>query len=164
MRDLKERTCCFSGHRIVPDEQKPVLEKKLDDVIAGLRKEGVDRFVCGGAIGFDTLAAQAVLRAKKTDPSLILILALPCPDQAEKWSSKDRMIYLNTVRAADVVHIVSPEYSSGCMHKRNRFMVGMSSHCVYYLTKNLGGTYYTVQCAVKAGLKMHPLAENEDRT
>lgn len=158
----KEITCCFSGHRAVARELVPELEKKLDAAVARLKGEGVKRFVCGGAVGFDTLAAQAVLRAKKTDPGVLLILALPCPEQAEKWSEKSRAVYQETVRAADVVYVVSPEYSPGCMHKRNRFMVDSSSRCVYYLTKNSGGTFSTVEYARKTGLKLIPLAEAQN--
>ena len=161
-KEEKNRTCCFTGHRLVARSLVPELEKSLDEVIARLKEDGVDRFVCGGAIGFDTLAAQAVLRAKKNDPGTVLILALPCPDQAEKWNAKNRELYEKTVRAADLVHIVSPEYTPGCMHKRNRFMVEMSSHCVCYLTKNSGGTFSTVEYAKKSGLTLHRLAETEN--
>ena len=35
----------------------------------------------GGALGFDTLAAQTVLDMKKEYPQLRLILVLPCEDQ-----------------------------------------------------------------------------------
>ncbi len=153
----REETCCFTGHRIIARSLVPELEKAIEEEIEKLYAQNVKSFVCGGAIGFDTLAAGAVLRAKKRHPDVTLVLALPCPDQTANWSARSREIYEKTVRAADVVHIVSSAYDPGCMHRRNRFMADMSSHCVYYLEKNAGGTFSTVEYARKKGLTLHRL-------
>ena len=40
------------------------------------------------------------------------------------------------------------------MHKRNRMLVDMSSICICYLTKDTGGTAYTVKYAEKQKLKI----------
>lgn len=42
----------------------------------------------------------------------------------------------------------------GYMHKRNRYLVDNSSVCVCYLTEDTGGTAYTVNYAIKSGLKV----------
>ena len=49
---------------------------------------------------------------------------------------------------------VSDHYFNGCMQKRNRFLADISSLCICYLTKNTGGTAYTVRYAQKEGLKI----------
>lgn len=46
-------------------------------------------------------------------------------------------------QANKVVYTAQENYS-GCMHKRNRHLVDNSSVCVCYLTKDGGGTDYTV--------------------
>ncbi len=52
----------------------------------------------------------------------------------------------------------SQEYTKGCMFKRNRHLVDNSSVCICYLTKNNGGTAYTVDYAEKQGLEVINLA------
>ena len=47
----------------------------------------------GGALGFDTLAAQTVLEMKKEYPQLRLILVLPCENQTRGWHSEDIAVY-----------------------------------------------------------------------
>ena len=70
----------------------------------------------GGALGFDTLAAQTVLDMKKEYPQLRLILVLPCEDQTRGWRSEDIAVYENIKRRSDKVVYVSREYTPDCMH------------------------------------------------
>ena len=63
---MQEKTCCFTGHRKLPEEQLPQLKQALFKVIVRLASQGVTRFACGGALGFDTLAAQMVFVVKET--------------------------------------------------------------------------------------------------
>ena len=81
--DIREKCCCFTGHRIIMYEHLDVMSGKLDAVIAELYEKGIRDFITGGALGFDTLAAQAVLRARKNAEDLRLVLALPCREQAK---------------------------------------------------------------------------------
>ena len=46
------------------------------------------------------------------------------------------------------------------MHRRNRHLVDNSGVCVCYLTKNSGGTAYTVNYAKKQGINVFNIAEN----
>ena len=46
------------------------------------------------------------------------------------------------------------------MFKRNRHLVDNSSVCIYYLTKEDGGTAYTVNCARQKGLKVVNVARS----
>ena len=54
-------SCCFTGHRRISAEQKRLLIKKLDKLLDTLSARGINHYICGGALGFDTLAAQVVL-------------------------------------------------------------------------------------------------------
>ena len=62
---------------------------------------------------------------------------------------KDIDIYEQIKSKADKVVYTSKEYTIDCMYKRNRHLVDNSSVCVAYLTKNKGGTFYTVNYAEK---------------
>ena len=156
---MKEKTCCFTGHRELPEEQLPQLKQALFNVIVRLASQGVTRFACGGALGFDTLAAQMVLMVKEAFPQIELLLILPCKTQDKYWPKEDQEIYREILARADRVVFVSETYIQGCMQKRNRLLVEGSSVCVCYCTKKQGGTFYTVRYARQKGLDLINLAE-----
>ena len=116
-------------------------------------------FGAGGALGFDTLAAQTVLRLRKSYPQIKLILVLPCISQADRWAPEDVRTYREIMKQADKVVYTSQDYSPGCMFKRNRYLVNCSSTCICYLTKEKGGTAYTVEYAKKHGLQIFNVAK-----
>lgn len=144
---MKNQTACFTGHRhIAPNELKTV-SQRLEAVLIELIKKGYRYFGSGGALGFDLLAAQAVLNLKEKYPQIRLILVLPCADQTKFWN-KSEIDYFEKVKSqADKVVCLSEKYYSGCMHKRNRHLVDNSSVCISYLRKQSGGTFYTVEYA-----------------
>ena len=61
MIKIKERTACFTGHRTIPFLQKRKIKKKTRQVLIDAIEQGYRYFGAGGALGFDTLAAQTVL-------------------------------------------------------------------------------------------------------
>ncbi len=153
--DKREACCCFTGHRVVMSEHLNIIEKQLEDIITRLCSYGIQTFIAGGALGFDTIAAKAVLKMRDKGFAIKLVLALPCKEQAKNWRAADIDVYNNILASADEVVYVSEEYSAGCLHMRNRFMVDHSSHCVFYLTYPRGGTAYTVKYALQNELEMH---------
>ena len=140
---------CFTGHRLLSSAEKQMLCVRLDKLIEALWLRDYRTFICGGALGFDTLVAQRVLAAKKRHPELRLVMALPCADQSRRWSSEDCRVYERLLYAADETHVISPTYFDGCMQVRNRFMVDHASLCVCYLNKMKGGTVSTVAYALR---------------
>lgn len=149
--------CCFTGHRKIPKNDFLNLQKRLQKTIKQLIKQGVTTFYCGGALGFDTLAAQAVLNARWSHPQVKLILALPCRDQAEHWREADRLLYESIKqRAAEVIYLAE-RYTRSCLFERNRYLVDHSDVC--YCTSDQGGTAYTVNYARRRGVPVINLAE-----
>ena len=110
--------------------------------------EGYTVFCAGGALGFDTMAALAVLKLKDKHRKIKLHLYLPCRDQAKKWSSYDRGIYEYITEKSDKVVYISENYTPFCMMERNRALVDNSSVCIAYCTQTRGGTAYTVSYAM----------------
>lgn len=135
------------------------LAQRLKTEIVELIDKGYLYFGVGGALGFDTLAAQTVLDLKNDYPQIKLILVLPCISQADGWSSEDKDTYEHIKSNADKVVYTSREYTRGCMHKRNRHLVDNSSACICYLTEKSGGTAYTVEYANSKGLLIINTAE-----
>lgn len=156
---MRKQTVCFTGHRKIPPERLNVVARRLRETLIKLIKDGYLYFGVGGALGFDTLAAQTVLELKTIYPQIKLILVLPCLSQTRGWSARDIEIYEDIKNKADKVVYTSQEYTKGCMHKRNRHLVDNSSICVCYLTENTGGTAYTVDYARKNTLTVINLGE-----
>ena len=156
---MKEKTVCFTGHRTIPMLKKWKIEKKLKETLEDLIDNGYCYFGAGGALGFDTIAAQTVLGLKKKHPEIKLILVLPCKNQTRGWEEKDVSVYESIMEQADKVVYTQEHYDRGCMFKRNRHLVDNSSVCVAYLTEEKGGTAYTVNYANQKGVKVINIAE-----
>ena len=58
------------------------------------RNQGIRAYEAGGALGFDALAAQTVIRLRESCPGMKLILVLPCLTQTRGLSCK---IFVNFV-------------------------------------------------------------------
>ncbi len=156
---MKEKTVCFTGHRTIPMLKKWKIEKKLKETLEALIDNGYCYFGAGGALGFDTIAAQTVLGLKKKHPEIKLILVLPCKNQTRGWEEKDVSVYESIIEQADKVVYTQEHYDRGCMFKRNRHLVDNSSVCVAYLMEEKGGTAYTVNYANQKGVKVINIAE-----
>lgn len=156
---MKDKTCCFTGHREIPERQRDDIYKVLKNEIISLIEKGYCYFGAGGALGFDTMAAQAVLELKQLYPHIRLILVLPCLEQTRGWSARDVAVYEDIKSSCDKYTYTSERYYSGCMHKRNRHLVDNSSACIAYLTSPSGGTAFTVDYARKHKLCVINIAE-----
>jgi len=157
-------TACFTGHRHIPPEKQDAVSALLARSIGEAYGNGYRRFMCGGALGFDTLAALQVLKYREDHTDVRLIVVIPCQNQAERWSGKDRAVYRHIAERADERIVLSPEYYQGCMQTRNRYMVDHSSLCICYLYSFHGGTAYTVRYAVFRNIGIINLAMNASQT
>jgi len=144
---MKNQTCCFTGHRYIPKEKLPGIVRQLEAVMENLIAQGVIYYGCGGAIGFDLLAGETVLKLKKKYPQIKLIMVLPCAEQDKKWRQPDKDRYRVLLEACDKIVYVQREYDADCMLKRNRHLVDHSGVCVAYLVRQHGGSHYTVNYA-----------------
>lgn len=151
----RSKVACFSGHRRLPQDCTE-LQANLEKAIIELIERGVVFFGNGGAVGFDALAATAVLKLKEKYPHIRLVMVLPCPpeQQSLKWNEEQKKRYYEILERADKVRILSPQYTNGCMLARNRHMVGNSAYLICYLWEHSGGTFYTVDYAEKCGLEI----------
>ena len=155
---MKNQTCFFTGHRDIADDSK--IKLSLREQITGLIKQGVQYFIAGGALGFDTLAALTVLELRTAHPHIKLILALPCRSRGKFWSTAEKNQYREVIEKTDEIIYVSEYYFRGCMHKRNRYMADRSKYCIAYCVKNNGGTFYTVNYAAQSGCDIVNIADS----
>ena len=143
----RETTLCFTGHRRLTDE--PSLRAMLTALLEKLYTQGYRTFLSGAALGFDTLAAHAVVALRALHPDARLVLCIPCPDQCSKWTDAQCAAYERLLYLADEIRVLSSHYYDGCMQSRNRYMVDRSQLCVAYMTTvGHSGTVATVRYAV----------------
>lgn len=151
---MNNKTCCFTGHRDIPQTEYINIYEKTKREIINLINKGVEYFIVGGAVGFDTLAATILFDLKQSFSNIKIIVAVPYKAQAKYFSKKDFIIYNEILSLADQTVILSENYYRGCLHNRNRFMVDKSSYIISYLRKTSGGTFYTTDYARKKGLQI----------
>ncbi|MBE6537997.1 MAG: DUF1273 domain-containing protein [Ruminococcaceae bacterium] len=152
---------CFTGHREIQENVVPVLKALLAEVLDSLYDRGARVFKAGGALGFDTMAAAAVidLRARKKDRGVKLCLCLPAPDQDKYFSRFDATVYRIIKENSYEVTYVSDRCTRESYLARNRKLLEGSDVCVAYCTKQKGGSYYTCKRAIMGGLEFINLAD-----
>lgn len=149
----KLRTCFFTGHRIIAADRLDEIKKKLAENIEKLIiKYDVKNFICGGAIGFDTIAADAVIKMRKLYPHIKLYLYLPCYGQSKKWSDDRKYKYRMIMSQADeVMYVTEGEYTKECMKDRNLRMIRDSVFCIAFCIYQKSGTGMTLRNASETG-------------
>ena len=145
---IRANAVCVSGHR---DIKNDINVKKVKIIFENLINNGIDTFLIGMAIGFDTLCFQILEEFKKTK-SIKIIACIPCLNQADKFSFEQKKEYYRLLSVADEKIVLSENYTPSCMQKRNKFMVDNSSAVICYLNRNKGGTFNTVKYAEKIGI------------
>ena len=156
---IQNGICCFTGHRdferTVTDRQMLIFQKLVDNLIG----YGYTTFVAGGALGFDTVAAEYIIKKREEGCNVRLELVLPCADQDARWGFMQKRRYKKMLKAADSIECLHERYIDGCMQERNRRMVDKSSACVAFCTQNYGGTAGTVRYAKNRGVTVYNVAE-----
>lgn len=140
----KDKTCCFTGHRVL---KKDINVDNVDKVIQNLIDKGINTFLVGMALGFDLLCFERLLLKK--DQNIKIVACIPCRGQELKYPLKEKEKYYNFLEQADEKIYMFEEYENGCMFVRNRFLVDNSNIIVAYVYKKSGGAYYTINYAEK---------------
>ena len=146
------KSVAFSGHRKIPASGIDRLRSQLRSAILRLYDAGCVDYISGMAVGFDLLAAEAVLELRGEGTELRLTAAIPCPGQSRFYSVGDKARYQKVLNEADRIVTVSKSYHRGCMLRRNDYLVDNSGQFIaYYDGSRRGGTAYTVSRAKAAG-------------
>ena len=160
---MKEYICCFTGHRDLTKRHASRLPIELNKILEELYEKGARIFRSGGALGFDTAAALAVIELRKKHPDVKLHMVLPCRDQDKLWSLRSKMLYRRILRKSDEITYVADKYTRDCMLDRNRRMVDGSHVCVAYYNGGSGGTGYTYSYAKRKGIKIFNLYDSLEK-
>lgn len=150
----KAKAVAFTGHRqerISTDKETLFVE--IYNTIRELYVQGYNTFITGMAEGFDLLSAEAVLKLRDECHSEIrLIAVIPFRLQAGRFTSENKECYYHIANIAECVTLAE-NYYTGCFHRRNDYMIDNASTIIAYFDKVPGGgTYYTVNRAIRKGL------------
>lgn len=157
---MENLTCCFTGHRpqSLPygyNEQDPQcikLRMVIWNLMNKLIKENlVTHFISGMALGIDQMCAEMVIALRDKHPEVTLECAIPCEEQAVKWTEPQRDRYFWIAERCDKETLVQHHYDKGCMQKRNRYMVDSSEIVIAVWNGNPSGTGNTVRYAQEKG-------------
>ena len=132
---LKRRLFCEAQKQLQPDETV---------------------FLSGMACGTDLWAAEAVILLKNAFPlhDIQLWAVIPYKKQAAYWPKAQQDLYRNILTEADKVIQISEEYTSDCLHQRNRRLIDEADHLIAVYDGQPGGTRNTIDYARKKGLSI----------
>ena len=156
------KCCAFTGHRKIEPRHQARISALLFRSIEYAYSEGCRIFVTGGALGFDTLAADAVLHLRETHPDVRLILCLPCRNQDVDWSESQRRKYREIAERADEVIYVSDRYTPTCMRERNLVLAEMCDILIAYVGYSASGSAQTARMAERLGRRVYNIYPSLD--
>ena len=156
----RQESCCFTGHRPgkLPwrynefDPRCLKLKRRIADAVELAYEQGFRHSLCGMAMGCDLYFCEAVLALRERHPDVTVEAAIPCPTQADAWPPAQRERYDRLVAACDFETMVSGQYTSTCMLRRDRYLVDHASLLIAAFAGTSGGTRYTVEYALNQGL------------
>lgn len=156
---MREKSCFFTGHRIISAAKTALIYRAVSCAALDLINQGVFTFISGGARGFDTIAAEAVINLK-ADYDIKLILFLPCRGHDIKWRSAEKQRIKRVINAADEVRYISEEYDPDCMRRRNMAMALAAEYCLAWNEQRIrSGTAQTIAIANKLGCTILNIAD-----
>ena len=157
-------SCGFTGHRKIEQNVAYKIPTLLKKAIREAIELGASKFLAGGAMGFDTIAARQVIQFRIAHPDCELHLLIPCRNQSERWSDRQRDMYEYTLSAANTVSYLTDEYRDGCMRLRNQRLVDLSDIVIAYVGRDKSGAAQTVRMAQRAGKTFYNLYPTLDRS
>lgn len=158
------KACCFTGHRDLPKGEAEQLTEKAKALILLLIQEGFTEFRVGGAVGFDMIMAELLLRLRDEKKQEIRIISvIPFPSWRAKWSSEEIRRQNMILEKSDEVIFVRQHYCQGIYMIRNRALADGAQVCIAYCNRPKGGTSWTVRYAKQNGLRTYNLAGGEGK-
>ena len=157
MTEKKTESCSFTGHRQIESGHKPSIDGLTLRAVEYAYSRGVRKFYTGGALGFDTVAARAVILFRMTNPDCELHLILPCADQSVRWRNEDKEAYEHILSMANSVICLSDEYTPECMKARNAELVKRADMLIAYASRERSGAGQTVRMAQRKGIPVYNL-------
>ncbi len=158
---MKPKTCCFTGHRDLTEEQEIKIAQDLAWQVDELINRGYTHFISGMEDGSDIIAAQIVGYFRRINKDLILEAAIS--DESRFHSKNEAFRYAMIL--CNKITVIQKQYDPGCFQKRNKYMVDKSDVVIaIWNGRTSGGTYNTIKYAQSLGkeiIQINPLTGND---
>ena len=149
---MKAKSCCFTGHRKLPDGQRVAIMERTETAVKKLLSGGINRFLLGGAIGYDAEVAKLLFRLKNECCGFKVVLIYPFDGYTDRWNDAQKAEYAKLLPQYDKVIKASERSGREAYLLRNRILVDSSAVCIAYCHKQRSGTAYTVRYAKAQGM------------
>ena len=162
---MRERTCCFTGHRDIPADRLQMVMTGTEAKVRELISQGYRYFGIGGAMGYDTIVAEMLFRLREREyPEIKIILVYPFDGFISRWSDSQQATYARLLPMYDKRVCVCKSASREAYLARDRHLVDYSSACIAYCTRQTGGTAYTIRYAAARGVPVFKVGDILHRT
>ena len=149
---MKAKSCCFTGHRKLPDGQRVAIMERTETAVKKLLSGGIKRFLLGGAVGYDAEVAKLLFRLKNECRGIKVVLIYPFDGYTDRWNDAQKAEYAKLLPQYDDVIRASERSGREAYLLRNRMLVDSSAVCIAFCQKQRSGTAYTVRYAKAQGL------------
>lgn len=149
---MKAKSCCFTGHRKLPDGQRVAIMERTETAVKKLLSGGINRFLLGGAVGYDTEVARLLFCLKNVHRGIKVVLIYPFDGYTDRWNDAQKAEYAKLLPQYDKVIKASERSGREAYLLRNRMLVDNSAWCIAYCQKQRSGTAYTVRYAKAQGM------------
>lgn len=136
----------FTGHR---HWKYCDVKASLDDIAGKYGRDAV--WICGGAVGLDSHAAQYAMENKIR---LWLVLPFPPAVMSKYWNPAQKELIQKTIKYAEKLSVLSPVYDVRFYQDRNERMVDQSQVLCAFFNGSAGGT---ANCVRYARYIRHPV-------
>ena len=154
---MKEKMCCVTGHRDIPEEQIDDVKRSLEREVDRAIRDGFTSFLSGFAEGTDLLFAEIVAERIAENPALQLHAAIPYRGRLEALKKTERTKKL--LDHCTDIYVAAEVYNPGVYARRNRYMVEQSERVIaVYDGRETGGTAGTVRLAKRLKRELREIA------
>lgn len=154
--EMRRYSCAFSGHRpekVTGAEARIVVElrKEIEQAI----DDGYRMFLTGMSRGVDLWAADIVIELRRYNKDLKLMCVIPFEGMEERWTVEWKKHFNMVRKKADLVQVLSNQYSPDAYQIRNAWMVNHASRLIAVFNGDQSGTANTIQYAQEKVMPVH---------
>lgn len=147
----------FSGHRNLDTNKIDSIRDRVKIKIQEAYTNGYKHFMVGGALGFDMIVLEELIKYKKEhitrDVKFTVEVAIPFKNHNEKWSIHDIIKFENLLDYTNKITYTSNSYDETCYSIRNKYMVDRSDKLIVYWKPNTyGGTFNAMKHGEDKGI------------
>lgn len=151
MGEYTDITCCFAGHRDIPAGEETKIMTRVYHRIQPLIQQGVIYYGVDGALGFDRMMTEYLIKLRKENKRLKIIEVLPYDGYRKKWPDEEQAKAALLDKQMDKIVYYGKEPSRGSFLARDRHLVDGSKYLICYCTRPNSGTALTVKYALENG-------------